>query len=189
FQLLNVTTSLNTLYLDTTTDLMEHKRTLSLEDLLLPEFQHDGLGEFLEQEKEERHRGLVREQRPSDLENGQSGGELNHETEVDEGQQGEGERDEENRIWRYFEYVSLYDLDDFTLRGSWPLEGRRVLEVLFNKVAPNNICLTMKDCNGYNLSDVVEKSSKYPHGVWRVRASVHAPMEEVIRAGLEYVPG
>ncbi|KAK3845596.1 MAG: hypothetical protein J3R72DRAFT_521161 [Linnemannia gamsii] len=189
FKMLIVTPSLNTLHLDTKTDLMEHKRTLSLEDLLLPEFQHHGLGEFLEQEKEKRCRRLVREQRPSDLENVQSRGELNREMEVDEIEKDEGEREEKSKIWRDFEYLRAYHLINFTMRGPWTLEGRRVLEVLFNKVAPNIICLTMKDCNGYNLSDVVETTSKYLHSVWRVKVSVHAPMDEVIRAGLEYVPG
>ncbi|KAK3845589.1 MAG: hypothetical protein J3R72DRAFT_472464 [Linnemannia gamsii] len=188
FKMLNVTPSLNTLYLDTTTDLMEHKRTLSLEDLLLPEFQHDGLGEFLEQEKEKRRRRLVREQRPSDLENVQSRGELNREMEVDEVEKDERE-EEKSKIWRDFEYVRLYDLDAFTMRGPWTLEGRRVLEVLFNKVAPNITFLAMKGCIGYNLLDVVETTSKYLHSVRRVKVSVHAPMDEVIRAGLEYVPG
>ncbi|KAG0262453.1 hypothetical protein BGZ95_004022, partial [Linnemannia exigua] len=191
FKMLSGTPGLRTFYLNIRTISMEHKRTVSLEDLLSPNFKLEGLGEFFEQDKVKRHRRQMKEQRLSDLENTRSGGELEHEMAVNKGGQDEGEVEEEaSKIWRDFEYVEASALTSFTMLGPWTLEGRRVLEVLFNKVAPNIMWLVMKDCNGYNLLDVVETTSKYLHTVQGVNVSVpFAPMDEVVEAGLEYVPG
>ncbi|KAF8934741.1 hypothetical protein BGZ47_010223 [Haplosporangium gracile] len=86
-----------------------------------------------------------------------------------------------------FEYIYLPKLTDCGFRGPWQFEGGRVLQVLFGRVAPGIMMLSMMNSIGYNLFDVVHSTSKHLHNVRTVKVACSAPADAVVEAGLEVV--
>ncbi|KAF9537784.1 hypothetical protein EC957_007671 [Mortierella hygrophila] len=70
-----------------------------------------------------------------------------------------------DKILKDFEYVHVSALKYFTLTGPWSLD-RRVLEVLFGKVAPGVQDLIMSS-EGHSVSEWVKATSELLHGLER----------------------
>ncbi|KAG9069509.1 hypothetical protein KI688_010412 [Linnemannia hyalina] len=98
----------------------QHKRTIGIADLIKPGYQHLAMDRFLDQEQQRQRWTLERQHVVGDIDNSSSPIEL---------------EENDDKFLKDFEYVHVPALKNFTLTGPWSLD-RRVLEVLFGKVAP-----------------------------------------------------
>ncbi|KAF9151854.1 hypothetical protein BG015_006126 [Linnemannia schmuckeri] len=92
-----------------------------------------------------------------------------------------------DKVWLDFEYIYLPKLTGCYFDGPWQFEGGRVLQVLFGRVAPGIMTLSMIDSSGYDLFDVVHSTSKHLHNLRTVYAAGSTSADAVVEAGLKVV--
>ncbi|KAF9924978.1 hypothetical protein FBU30_005172 [Linnemannia zychae] len=149
FRMLEETPCLRYLHLIINTLSRQYNRTIMIEDLIKPGFQHSQLEQFLNQERQkEKSRyydmdnvNIIVDELIEDIDNGSN---------------------QDNRIWEEFEYVHNPSLEILSLNGKWRLDDC-VIQVLFDKVAPHVRNLWFNGCYGYSLSRWIKSTSSYLH--------------------------
>ncbi|KAF9148697.1 hypothetical protein BG015_009551, partial [Linnemannia schmuckeri] len=162
FRMLNGTPSLAVLTLDFNSETGRHDRTIGMEDLIKPGFQHPLLRQFIERDRQ-LHR--MRERLISYL--------PKHEERCFVQQQQEDEDfygDE--RLWREeFDFIHVPNLKYLDLNGPWKIDYRP-FKAFFTKVAPNLENLSLPQAFGFTVPEWIKSTSESLHGLRDAYVSV-----------------